>query len=102
MKKSLVALSVLAASGAVMAQSSVSLYGIADAFVGSRQTTGISLSGGNLLTLEQRQSVLDSGGLNGSRWGLKGTEDLGGGLKANFVLESGFDISNGASTSSGV
>lgn len=97
MKKSLVALSVLAASGAVMAQSSVSLYGIADAFVGSRQTTGISLNGGNLVTLEQRQSVLDSGGLNGSRWGLKGTEDLGGGLKANFVLESGFDISSGAS-----
>lgn len=98
MKKSLVALSVLAASGAVMAESTVSLYGIADAFVGSRQTTGISLGGGNLVTLEQRQSVLDSGGLNGSRWGLKGAEDLGGGLKANFVLESGFDISNGAST----
>ncbi len=95
MKKSLVALSVLAASSAVMAQSSVSLYGIADAFVGSRQTTGISLVGGNMVTLEQRQSVLDSGGLNGSRWGLKGTEDLGGGLKANFVLESGFDISSG-------
>ena len=98
MKKSLVALSVLAASGAVMAQSTVSLYGIADAFVGSRQITGISLSGGNMVTLEQRQSVLDSSGLNSSRWGLKGTEDLGGGLKANFVLESGFDISNGAST----
>jgi len=98
MKKSLVALSVLAASGAVMAQSSVGLYGIADAFVGSRQTTGISLVGGNMVTLEQRQRVLDSGGLNGSRWGLKGAEDLGGGLKANFVLESGFDISNGASS----
>jgi predicted porin len=98
MKKSLVALSVLAASGAVMAQSTLSLYGIADAFVGSRQTTGISLSGGNMVTLQQRQSVLDSGGLSDSRWGLKGTEDLGGGLKANFVLESGFDISSGAST----
>jgi predicted porin len=99
MKKSLVALSVLAASGAVMAQSSVSLYGIADAFVGSKQTTGISLNNaGSMVTAEQRQSVLDSGGLNGSRWGLKGAEDLGGGLKANFVLESGFDISNGAST----
>jgi predicted porin len=102
MKKSLVALSVLAVSGTVMAQSTVSLYGIADAFVGSRQTTGISLGGPNLLTLEQRQSVLDSSGLNGSRWGLKGAEDLGGGLKANFVLESGFDVSTGASTTAGV
>ena len=42
--------------------------------------------------------MLDSGGLSDSRWGLKGVEDLGGGLKANFVLESGFDISSGAST----
>lgn len=98
MKKTLVALSVLAASGAVMAQSSVSLYGIADAFVGSRQTTGIGLNtAGNMVTFDQRQSVLDSGGLNDSRWGLKGAEDLGGGLKANFVLESGFDTSSGAS-----
>jgi predicted porin len=99
MKKSLIALSVLAASGAVMAQSSVSLYGIADGFVGSRQTASIFLDNtGNMVTSEQRQTVLGSGGLNGSRWGLRGTEDLGGGLKANFVLESGFDISNGAST----
>jgi predicted porin len=96
MKKSLIALSVLAASGAVMAQSSVSLYGIADGFVGSRQTASIFLDNtGNMVTSEQRQTVLGSGGLNGSRWGLRGAEDLGGGLKANFVLESGFDISNG-------
>ena len=43
-----------------------------------------------------RQTVIDSGGFNTSRFGLKGSEDLGGGLKANFVLEGGFDISNGA------
>jgi predicted porin len=98
MKKSLLALSVLAASGAAMAQSSLTLYGVADAFVGSRQTTGISLNtAGSMVTAEQRQSAIDSGGLNDSRWGLKGTEDLGSGLKANFVLENGFDISNGAS-----
>ncbi|MDQ3058125.1 MAG: porin [Pseudomonadota bacterium] len=84
MKKSLIALAVLAASGASMAQSSVTLYGIADVFVGSKKVNGLS------------QAVVDSGGLNGSRWGLKGSEDLGGGLKAVFVLESGFDISTGA------
>jgi predicted porin len=37
-----------------------------------------------------------NGNLSGSRWGLKGTEDLGGGLKAIFQLEIGFDPSNGA------
>ncbi|MDR8970487.1 Outer membrane porin protein [Burkholderia multivorans] len=36
-----------------------------------------------------------SAGLQGSRWGLKGSEDLGGGLKALFVLESGFYSNNG-------
>jgi predicted porin len=98
MKKSLVALAVLGACGVAMAQSTVSLYGVADAFVGSRQTTTLLLdSSGNLAISEQRQSVLDSDGLNGSRWGLRGAEDLGGGLKASFVLESGFDISSGAS-----
>lgn len=103
MKKSLIALSMLAACGTVMAQSSVSLYGVADAFVGSRQTARIFLDAtGNMVTPAQRQSVLDSGGLSASRWGLKGAEDLGSGLKANFVLESGFDISNGADTSTGI
>jgi predicted porin len=36
-----------------------------------------------------------SGGLSGSRWGLRGTEDLGGGLKSVFVLESGFGLDTG-------
>ncbi len=37
-------------------------------------------------------------GLSGSRWGMKGSEDLGGGMKANFVLESGISMDGGAST----
>ena len=97
MKKSLIALAVLAASGAAMAQSSVTLYGVADAFVGSKKTGTVSVVNGNGLAIStQRQSVVDSGGLNGSRWGLKGSEDLGGGMKGVFVLENGFDISTGA------
>ena len=92
MKKSLIAMAVLAASGVVSAQSSVTLYGLADVFVGSTKvkTTGTGLS------TSQRQTVIDSGGFNTSRFGLKGSEDLGGGLKANFLLEGGFDISTGA------
>lgn len=84
MKKSLVALAVLAASGASFAQT-VTVYGIVDAWFGTTSGTGVA-----------SQTVLDSGGVSGSRWGLKGSEDLGGGLNANFVLENGFDVSKGA------
>ena len=94
MKKSLIALAVLAASGAAMAQSSVTLYGIADAYVGSSKT---ELGNNN----SQRQTNVNSSGINGSRWGLKGAEDLGGGMKAIFTLESGFNLDNGASAQNG-
>jgi predicted porin len=80
-----------------MAQSSVTLYGIADAFVGSKKpTTFTEPTLGNYIANSNRQTVVESGGLNGSRWGLRSSEDLGSGLKAVFVLESGFDISTGA------
>ena len=88
MKKSLIALAVLAAAGAASAQSSVQLYGIADVWVG-----GIKASGSDAKT------VVESGGVSGSRWGIKGAEDLGGGLKAIFTLEQGFKIDTGAADS---
>ena len=88
MKKSLIALAVLAASGAAMAQSSVTLYGVADAGVtylnGADNWSGVT-SGNNLT----------------SRLGFRGTEDLGGGLKANFVLEGGFNLDAGDGKSGG-
>ncbi|MFA7287168.1 MAG: porin [Patescibacteria group bacterium] len=84
MKKSLVALAVLAASGASFAQSSVTVYGIVDMWVGS-------LDNGTTST-----TLLNSGGVSANRWGLKGSEDLGGGLKANFNLEQGFNSDTGA------
>jgi len=91
MKKSLIALAVLAASGAAMAQSSVTLYGIADVWVGSVKD-GIDA---------KSNTVMVSGGLNTSRWGVKGSEDLGGGLKAVFKLEKGFNIDSGTEKGSG-
>ena len=87
MKKSLIALAVLAASGASFAQSSVSVYGIADIWFGQTSGSAPTVS----------QTVLNSGGVSGSRWGLKGSEDLGGGLKANFLLEQGFALDTGVS-----
>ena len=92
MKKSLIALAVLAASGAAMAQS-VTLYGLADVWFGSSK---LEATGEGSV----RQTKVDSGGLNTSRWGLKGSEDLGGGLKANFQLEQGFNIDSGAAQDS--
>lgn len=85
MKKSLIALAVLAVSGMASAQSTVTLYGLVDTYVGSIKSGGTT------------QTVVNSGGLNGSRFGFKGSEDLGGGLKANFLLEGGFGSDTGAS-----
>ena len=87
MKKSLIALAVLAATGAASAQSSVTLYGLADVWFGRTSETN-----------QPTQTVLNSGGLSSSRWGIKGSEDLGGGLKANFLLEQGFALDTGAGT----
>lgn len=80
MKKSLVALAVLTAAGAASAQSSLNLYGVADIWLGKTKNA---------------DAQFGSGGLAGSRIGFKGTEDLGGGLKASFVLEQGVTLTSG-------
>lgn len=97
MKKTVVALAVLGAMAcAAHAQSSVTLYGLVDANVGKttnkNKIVGVSSSSASTGT------SLNSGGLNGSRWGLRGSEDLGGGLKATFVLEQGFSVDTGVAT----
>lgn len=76
-KLSLISTAVLTlASASAMAQSSVTLYGIVDAaFTYSTKQVGGSRTG------------IDAGQLATSRWGMRGSEDLGGGLKANFNLE---------------
>jgi predicted porin len=100
MKKTLVALAALAAVGAASAQSTVTLYGVADVWLGSTKTE--TRPNGNVPFTGVRQTKLDSGGYNGSRFGFRGTEDLGGGLKANFVLEQGVNVDTGAAGASGL
>lgn len=105
MKKSLIAMAALGAfAGVAHAQSSVTLYGVVDANIEyvsnmSSQTPGAA----NGFTTGAAHDVvrLTSGGLSGSRWGLRGVEDLGSGLKALFVLESGFGIDTGTSQQGG-
>ena len=90
-KKGLAALAVTAmASAPAFAQSSVTLYGIVD--TGVEYFTHATPTGGSIA----RMPVI-GGGDTPSRWGIKGGEDLGGGLKAIFTLESGFSAANGTS-----
>jgi predicted porin len=91
LKRLVIAMSTLACAPA-FAQSSVTLYGIVDTGLGyqSSQTSLGSTSGGHSNT------KMVSGVWAGSRFGLKGAEDLGGGTKAIFQLESGFNSATGA------
>jgi len=104
MKKTLLAAALLAGfAGAASAQSSVTLYGIID--IGIQYQ---SISADNFKNTGESDGNLSSSRFgmaqstqNGNRWGLRGTEDLGNGLRAVFVLESGFDASNGGSGQGG-
>lgn len=86
MNKSLVAVAVFGTFfSAANAQSNVMLYGVVDA--GIAYTNNV---GGN------HNYFANSGNLQGSRLGFRGSEDLGGGLKALFVLENGYNMYTGA------
>jgi predicted porin len=90
MKKSLIALAVMAAAGAASAQSSVTLFGVVDAT--------LAWGKGDV----SDRTALTNSGYNSSRLGFRGTEDLGGGMSASFWLEAGVanDDGQGAATNS--
>ncbi|MDN3921141.1 porin [Roseateles violae] len=93
MKKSLVALAVLGTlAGTAAAQSSVTLFGVVDLAARYNKANGQSISS------------LASSGSSSSRFGLRGTEELGGGLKAGFWIESslGADTGSAGATADGV
>lgn len=96
MKKTLIALAAVAATGAAFAQSSVTLYGVADVAVGKSNQAGLGFAN------DKFQAVASNVMNNGtSRFGLRGTEDLGGGLKAGFNFEGGLSLATGAGNFSG-
>src|SRR3569833_1277636 len=83
MKKTLLALAVIGTfCGAAQARADVTVYGSIDA--GLRNQTNTDAAGDSLL------SMGSNGTYRSNRLGFKGTEDLGGGLNAHFVLETGF------------
>lgn len=100
MKKTFIALSVLTASGIAMAQSTVTLYGVVDVNLQSVKRAAVDATGKGVAGITQIRE--ESGGQNGSRWGLKGSEDLGNGMKAVFDLQSGFAVDTGASGQGGL
>ncbi|GAB2869893.1 porin [Pseudoduganella ginsengisoli] len=81
----------MGASGAAWAQSSVTVYGVADAGL-VRESGGAAGSVTNV----------SSGVASGSRLGFKGKEDLGGGLAAFFQLENGMNLDNGSAAQGGL
>lgn len=95
MKKTLIALAAVAATSA-FAQSTVTLFGIAD--VGYASTTAKDTAGATTAKVDS----MTSGAQSGSRWGVRGSEDLGGGMKANFHFESGFNVNTGVEGAAGV
>jgi predicted porin len=81
------------------AQSSVTIYGILDEGVNYISNTqvaqGAGRTGGHVFSLT-------SGAKQGSRFGFRGAEDLGGGMKAIFTLENGLDLSSGKAAQGGL
>jgi general bacterial porin, GBP family len=87
-RKTVAAAAIACAASTAHAQSSVTLYGIIDAGLIYTNNVAKGNARGPLFQAT-------SGEINGSRFGLRGSEDLGNGLKALFVLENGFNVQNG-------
>lgn len=94
-KKSLAAVAILGAFAGSAVAADVTLYGLADLglnYLHYDADNGTSASD---------DFTMRAGQNSGSRFGLKGTEDLGNGLKVGFVLENGFDADSGSLTTEG-
>ncbi|SDD75935.1 Outer membrane protein (porin) [Cupriavidus sp. YR651] len=101
--KGMATAALLACAGSAFAQSNVTLYGVLDMNLEYVNHVGQVPTAANGFNRGPSNHVyrMDSGGMAGSRWGLRGTEDLGNGLKGVFVLESGISADNGTLQQSG-
>lgn len=98
MKKSLLAVAVAAALPVVAhAQTNVTMYGIADAGVGYVKTDSLLTGGGRAGGTVK----VDTGIQSTSRWGIRGSEDLGGGLSAIFNAEAAWNVDDGTGGATG-
>ncbi len=90
-------------AAAVHAETSVTLYGLLDTGIGYTKVDGsyTNPTTGTNAGMNSSRLGTTTGQTAGSRWGLRGKEDLGDGLYATFKLESGFDSNNGNSLQGG-
>jgi len=114
LNKKLIGLGLALAANGAFAQStsggsSIEIYGLIDIGVGYVQHSlnidpnfqyGVNPLSSTKTSVSNSVSGMFNGGLSDSRWGLRGTEDLGGGMKAFFTLEQGFNAPNGSVNSS--
>ena len=91
MKKTIAAVAVLGAFTGSAIAADVTLYGVVDLGLAYNHVDTDDVSGKNIKSFS-----MESGQNSGSRWGLKGTEDLGNGLTVGFILEDGFKADTGA------
>jgi len=106
LNKKIIALGImLAAASGAYAQSSVELYGVIDLGVGHVENSlstdpnfpaTVNPVSATKVAVNTGVTGMFNGGIQDSRWGLRGSEDLGNGMKAFFTLESGFDANNGS------
>ena len=104
MKKAILTLLGAAAAMPALAQSSVTIFGVLDVVATVRQTgSGFAVPGGPAAGAPNARVVaMDTGVGTGSRLGFTGLEDLGGGLKATFMLEMGIAPDSGTLTQGGI
>jgi len=115
MKKHLIAAAVAAAIAAPAMAQNVEIYGVLDAGVvsadlpidsaangGAKGTTTLPPGAIAAGTANNKGTVFGHSTLNSSRWGIRGSEDLGGGLRAVFNFEGDVELQNGTTHSSGV
>ncbi len=93
MKKTLLAAALIVGfAGVAQAETSVTMYGILDTGYGY---SNVKYSKNGVVIQNTNSGLRGDGVFNGNRWGVRGSEDLGNGLRAIFNLEAGFDIGNG-------
>ncbi|QDQ87897.1 porin [Alcaligenaceae bacterium SJ-26] len=96
MKKTLLAAALTVGfAGVANAETSVTLYGLIDTGIGYTQFKNKNTD------IKTKRTGLYDGVQSGNRWGLRGSEDLGDGLRAVFQLESGFNLTDGTSQQGG-
>lgn len=107
MKRTLYSLAAMTITATAQADSGITLYGVADVNVeyvdniSSRPVVVDPTTGKEVAGPAASRFGMASGGLSASRWGLRGVEELGGGMKAMFALENGFSVDDGSARQGG-